>query len=121
MRERKKYQLRATIKPAKNPVVSTVFLVRNEEGEVGYCYVNFSRDFVERVGHALPRGVSVEDPACISVRFYPRTKVWLVVAQYVDGSGEVLLWRTEQKPSWLNFYRNKHHGGSKEAGNSHIP
>jgi hypothetical protein len=64
MQERKKYQLRATIKPAKNPLVSSVVVVRNEAGDVGYCYVNFSKDFVQKVGNVLPRGVSEEDPAC---------------------------------------------------------
>lgn len=118
MQERRKYQLRATIRPAKNPLVSSTVLVRNEQGEAGYCYANFSKDFVDRVGSVLPRGVSVEDPACLSVRYYPRTKVWLVVAQYVDGSEERLLWKTEAKPSWLNFYRVKHHGGSKTESDS---
>lgn len=103
--ERKKYALRATPKPARNTLVSSVFTVRNEAGEAGYCYVNFNSSFVEAVGKALPRGVSAEDRACITVKFYAPTKVWLVTASYVGTGEEVLLWRAENKPTWVNFYK----------------
>lgn len=108
-KELKKYRLRATKKPAKNELLSSVVVVRNEQGEQGHCYVNFDAALVEAVGKKLPRGLMTQDPAHLIVVYYERTKVWLVSAAYVTGDHEVLLWKTEQKPAWLNFYRNKPH------------
>jgi hypothetical protein len=120
-KELKKYGLRATRRPAKCDTVATTVVVRNEAGETGYCYIGFDEPFVHRVGTKLPRGVGTHDPAFISVRYYPRTKVWLVVAQYMAGGEEVLLWKTPTRPEWLNFYRTKHHGSDTKARNSDSP
>lgn len=104
-RELKKYGIRATKKPARSLLVSSVCLVRNEKDETGYCYINFDQPFVEAVGKALPRGVSEHSPAVISVVFYPRTMSWLVQAGYVGSGTPVLLWKSANRPAWLNFYR----------------
>ena len=108
-KEAKKYGLRATKRPAKNSLVSSVCAVQNERGEQGYCYINFDAPFVTKVGNVLPRGVSYQDPAMIIVRYYSRTKVWLVLADYIAGGSETLLWRTADRPEWLNFYKVKKH------------
>lgn len=111
-KELQKYRIRATRRPAKNELLSSTALVRNEKGEAGYCYINFDQPLVEKVGKVLPRGVSKEDPAVLSIRFYPRTQVWLIVAQYVSGEHETLLWKTPERPVWLNLYRTRHNGNS---------
>jgi hypothetical protein len=113
-RERKKFALRATYRPAKASLVSTVVAVRNEAGQHGYCYVNFDDSFIDFVGHKLPEGVSKGKEAVLSVVYYAATSVWLVKASYVDQSHTVLLWKTSEKPSWLNFHRYK----EKSNGNS---
>ena len=104
-RELKKYQIRATKRPAKNPLLSSTVVVRNEEGSIGYCYVNFSRELVEAVGKSLPGGVTEDDPAFLRVVYYAATKIWLVQAQHESGGKEILLWKTAEKPTWLNFYK----------------
>lgn len=103
-RELKKYRIRATKKPAKSTLLSSTVVVRNESGKVGYCYINFDQPLIDAAGKALPRGLTVDDPAYLEVVYYPAMSVWLVKARYLLGDKEVLLWKTEQKPSWLNFY-----------------
>lgn len=100
-----KYRLRATRRPADTAPVASMVLVRNEAGEAGYCYANFSDEFASYVGKRLPRGVSLDDPACITVTFRAETGDWCVGASYLDGTSSVLLWRTDTRPSWLNFHR----------------
>lgn len=105
--ELKKYRIRATKKPAKNVLLSSTVVVRNEVGDAGYCYINFDAPFVDAVGKKLQRGITEDDPAYLEVVYYPRMSVWLVKARYLHGDKEVLLWKTEQKPSWLNFYARR--------------
>lgn len=103
--ELKKYQLRATRKPAKKTVLSSTVIVRNEAGQYGYCYVNFDESLEDRVGHALPHGIGPDHPANLQVLFYPRNEKWLVMAQYVgQDDSAVLLWSTDTRPGWLNFH-----------------
>lgn len=102
--ELKKYGIRATKKPMRHQLLSSLVLVRNEKGEVGYCYIGFEESLVEKVGRVLPMGLSKDAPGFISVRYYPRTEEWLVIASYVNGGNECLLWKTKLRPSWLNFY-----------------
>lgn len=105
--ERRKDGLVSSRKPKKHPLLSSTVAVRDEQGRNGYCYIGFSEDFVERVGKALPRGVSTFDPACIHVVYYPHNKTWLVIARYLRSEGEALLWRTTERPHWLRFYEVK--------------
>lgn len=104
-RELKKYQIRATRRPARNTLLSSTVVVRNEAGDTGYCYVNFSPELVEAVGRSLPNGVTEDDPAFLRVVYYQRTKLWLVQAQHESGGKEILLWKSAEKPAWLNFYK----------------
>ena len=104
-RELKQYRIRATCRPAKNALLSSTVVVRNEEGQAGYCYINFDAPLVEKVGKALCRGLSKDDPAYLKVVFYARTQVWLVQAEYTARDHTTLLWKTKVKPDWLNFYR----------------
>lgn len=119
-KEFKHYQLRATKRPAKCPVLSTTVAVYNERGESGYCYINFSDTFVEAVGKRLSRGVAPFDPAFISVRYNAQLQSWEIWARYLRDQLGVLLWATADKPSWLNFYKLEAEHGSRQT-HSHTP
>lgn len=113
-KELKAYALVSARRPGKNPYLSTTVAVRDENGEVGYCYIRFSDRFVHKVGQALNRGLMETDPAFVSVRYYRRKDVWLVVASYLSGGQEALLWSTKDRPTWLTpLYRYKHATSTK--------
>jgi hypothetical protein len=100
------YRLRAARNPPNNRVLSSTVAVRNEHGQLGYCYVSFADQLPRKVGLLLPYGISEELPGMLEVVYVPATKQWLVKARYVDPPlHETLLWRTLEKPKWLNFYR----------------
>lgn len=111
-REFKRYELRSTRRPAKATALSTTVSVLNEHGESGYCYVSFAEAFVHSVGKRLPRGVAEFEPAYIEVRYNRQLSAWEVWARYFgDGKG-VLLWATDNRPSWLNFYKHEANNGT---------
>lgn len=107
--ELKKYGIRATVRPPKQELVSSTVLVTKADGLVGYCYIGFDAAFVEAVGASLPRGVSKEEPAFVfaSEHVVDGKEVWVIGARYLLSDDMALLWRTDKKPSWLNFYRSR--------------
>ena len=107
MRDAKKYAIRATRRPVKQSLVSSVVSVFNELGVQGYCYINFDAPFIEAVGKKLPRGVSKEDQAFIEVLYHAPSKVWIVAAGYVGRGADTFLWKTAEKPLWLKFFKLK--------------
>lgn len=109
MKENKNFELRATKKPAKNDTLSTTVAVYMGQKSY-YCYISFSEKFVEAVGKKLPRGVSPQDPAYISVVHEKRDwghESWAIRANYTTGVELVCLWTTPEQPSWINFYETK--------------
>lgn len=105
-RELKKYELRATKKPARSDLVSTTVAIRGEDNSRYYCYISFSQAFVEAVGRALPRGVTIYEPAYL---FVDCTKAGFDVwACYATDTEKVKMWSVPAErgaPAWLNFYK----------------
>lgn len=102
MRELKKYQLRATSRPAKwqGKIANTV-VVRDAQGKVGYQYFNFDPSFITDVGKALPAGVSERNPAMVKVEYSEVIGKWLVGAHYVyRETPPVILWQADERPKW---------------------
>ena len=100
-KEFRHYALRSSTRPSKpGALLTTVQVI--EAGAVGYAYVNFSDKLVEAVGKKLPRGISLEDPAYLSVE--SRDSMWEVWALYVRGGVPELMWRQATRPEWLNFH-----------------
>lgn len=108
-REHKHYEIKPARKPfAGRPLASTV-LVTREDGQRGYCYINFSDSFVVAVGKALPRGVSLHDPAYLEVAFNHSAQAWEVMALYLASGKGKTLWRSPVKPHWLKFHQDRTH------------
>lgn len=112
-RELKKYGIRSTRKPARNPFVSTAVHVVDQDGLAGYCYISFEDAFVQAIGKALCRGVAEFDPAYVHVEFDRRTRVWRVGARYLLTSGYAQLWESVTRPVWLkSITKHEVHNGS---------
>ena len=104
-KECKKYRMRSTRRPARNPLLSSVVRVIDETGKSGYCYIGFDAPLIELVGKKLSRGVAPYDPAYLSVEYDRIGQVWIVAARYLLTPEQVaILWSTPAKPEWLTIY-----------------
>lgn len=102
-KELKMYALKATKKPTKSTTLLSTVQVINEAWERGYCYASFSDKLVEAVGKKLPRGISDQDPAFLSVLYLEGA--WHIIAMYTSQDYATLMWKTPNKPSWLSFHK----------------
>jgi hypothetical protein len=100
------YELRPARKPWDSDPIASLALVTEPDGRTETCYIRFSEKFVRAVGQALPRGVSLFDPAYVHV-YAMGDGTWTVWALYFDGSG-VVLWKSDTKPTWLNNRERNH-------------
>lgn len=100
MRELKKYKLRPARRPKVHPLLSGVVHVCDAEG-TGSANIQFDECFVDAVGKALPQGLHPRTPAYLKLLYMPGRKVWRVFALYLGGRRGVLLWETEELPSWV--------------------
>lgn len=117
-REYKHYEIRKARTATDAGPLATTILVTDEVGNRGHGFIRFSDSLVNAAGKRLPRGVSRQDPAYLSVGYVPSLGVWDVSACYLNGEAAALLWRTESKPSWLNKIgvKHAHHAQETAAG-----
>jgi hypothetical protein len=109
-REFKCYGLRASPKPTRwQARLSSTVRVIDADGRSGYAYINFELPFLRKVGKALPQGISERNPAFLRVEYSTYLKQWLIGAQYLNGPGIAILWRTQTKPAWLQVHRYSLH------------
>lgn len=60
----------------------------------------FSEDFVDAVGLALPTGLTPADPAYIKLLHLPGRNLWRVFAVHLGRRKGVVLWETPDLPDW---------------------
>ncbi len=113
MRELVRYGFRPARKPKGFPELSSVVTVFDAGGGSGVCYLSFSREFVEAVGHALPLGISADHPAQL---YLSRTAhEWRFTVRYCDNSAGRLLWAYKSDPPWLSGLRRVYEEGAKTS------
>lgn len=98
--------IRSARKPVEGLPLSGIVLV--VENGIGYAYVSFGMDVVERIGSKMPYGVGEAHPAYL--RIVRKANGWDVFCEYLDKSKRVLLWRSEELPEWVKrvkYYEEK--------------
>lgn len=120
MKEFKHFELRSTRKPSQDKRLASAVTVVDHEGKPGYAYVAFSETFVLAVGQALPLGVSTQDPAHLHVVFDVRSNEWVINARYVTGNSVTELWRSTEKPEWLQIIYPKGKGNGNSSASKSV-
>lgn len=113
-RELKSFELRPSLSLAPSTILSTLAIAYIDSASQAYK-IKFSEKFIEFVGYKLIRGVSLNDPAYISVIFHEDK--YRILAKYVYSKESALLWQTSEKPKWLKYkYAPKgiNHGTGKK-------
>lgn len=117
-KECKKYRMRSTRKPLRDPCLSSTVKVIDQGGNAGYCYVGFDAPLVAAVGKKLSRGVADYDPAYLTVEYDQTRQRWVVGARYLLTDESVVLWETVNRPEWVKqVYLGGRHGGNQENKN----
>lgn len=104
------FDIRRTRTPTIQGGLSSTMLVILKNRKVGYITIGFSYALVRFVGNILPRGISVHDPAYMSLVLDPDRDCYILYAQYLEDAGKekskrYVLFEIEQKPEWLRGVR----------------
>lgn len=112
-REYAHFGIRSARKPRNSAKLSGVVAVTDSDGR-GFVYIDFSDSLITAVGKVLPYGVSVHEPAYLSVLEEQVSGLWVVSAQYLDNSKKRILWASSNRPSWVKHVRRVSNEESKK-------
>ncbi len=116
----KKFGLRRVLKPFVQGGLSSTVLI---EGG-GHINVAFSGALVSRAGLLLPRGISPQDTAYMSLRHEMSSGKYLLYVQYLDerrSTEKYLLLVFPERPTWLKLPKTAPHTSKITKDKSHDP
>ncbi len=97
----KKFGIRRILRPQVQGGLSSTVLVDGG----GYVNVGFSVALVRRAGMILPRGVSPQDPAFMTLKHDIKAEQYRLYVQYLKGMEQFLLLVIPERPAWLRLQK----------------
>ena len=101
--ESKAFRIRFSRSGMRHVCMSSVVRIKDSRG-VGVSKITFSEELVNTIGKHMPRGAGPDDPVFLRAE-ENLDGTWHILSQYIHKGTAILLWVTEETPSWLREIR----------------